>query len=454
MTTGSSGATRALSRTPTSDAVSEFRSSSGFALYRGLKNMLRCDEAEVVRGIADYVISQHRGLRLLSGLIERTRDSPIPGVVALIGWLRAFASVRSPARPNGCAWIARLSNERQAIEAVRCLAGDLSWTELEFGLRPDIAALRGLTRNFAPRHIFKLVRRLHRRHEFFRVLRVIEFIAYYTRYFEIFQTGGFKLAVTSNHSNPHGLAFNLAARKRNIPVVLITHGMPVRPVALLTYDLAVVHCEAARQTYLEEGCRIFRVLVHGRRRHYRPMPSERLPERLTVGIFLCKEVNEACLKDTVAGLLRQPKVARILIRPHPKNLWRGLNEWIATHNDARVGLAAGHSVLGDIESVSIVLAGNSSVLVDAVTAGRPSGYVFGLDYGPQDLHHFVRCGLIYPLEDRDGHHRWNSEVMLAFYQRPEWLHVLRLFANINEDDTEVAAQALQIIRELSGNEIA
>jgi len=72
----------------------------------------------------------------------------------------------------------------------------------------------------------------------------------------------------SSHSNPHGVAFNLAARKFGVPVVLITHGMPIRPVVRLTYDLAVVHNEAARQTYAEEGCRMDRIIVHGRGQNY------------------------------------------------------------------------------------------------------------------------------------------------------------------------------------------
>jgi hypothetical protein len=56
-------------------------------------------------------------------------------------------------------------------------------------------------------------------------------LGYYARYFELFSQGNFDVALTSNHSNPHGIAFNLAARKCGVPVVLISHGMPVRPVA-------------------------------------------------------------------------------------------------------------------------------------------------------------------------------------------------------------------------------
>ena len=410
--------------------------------------MLRCDEAAVVHSIADYVISQHSGLKLLSTIIERTRQSSVPALIAAVGWLRAFISVCSPRNSEGYAWQARLSNERSAIEAMRNLAPETCWTELKFSLIPDAASLRALPGSFAPRRLFKLVSQLHRRHEFFKVLRVAEFLAFYSRYLEIFRQGRFRLAVTSNHSNPHGLAFNLAARKCRVPQVLITHGMPVRPVARLTYDLAIVHCDAAQRTYFEEGCRIAHVLTHGRRQHYRPMPSKPSGQ-VVLGIFLCKEVNETCLKTLVARLLDCSDVSTILIRPHPKNLWIGFNEWIATQDQFRVCLGNGATVSQDIESVDIALAGNSSVLIDALTAGRPSAYVIGLDHGPPDLHRFAESGLVYILPDVFNG-EWNFAAMLAFYQQPDWVNILRHFANIEEEETAVLQRGLSIMRELAG----
>src|SRR5262249_29869402 len=186
-------------------------------------------------------------------------------------------------------------------------------------------------------------------------LRVIELIAFYARYLSIFRNGRFGLAVTSNHSNPHGIAFNLAARKCGVPVVLITHGMPVRPVARLSYDLAVVPFEAARQTYLEAGCRMNRVLVHGRRQDYAPMPAGSLPQLLTVGIFLCKDVNEERLRALLDRLLNHSRVSRILIRPHPTNLWTGLDAWIASRNDSRVRRTLTASVFRDLAHSAIAL---------------------------------------------------------------------------------------------------
>jgi len=424
------------------------KSASGahdWLLFRGISNILRCDEAEVVHGIARYVVSQHRSLRILSALIERTRGTPFPGVIALIGWLRSFLSVDSGERSDGAVWIARLANERRALETLPHLFPKLGWTELKFRSWPNAAALSALARKLGARRIFRIVRRLHQRYQFFTVLRVVELIGYYARYLEIFQNARFTLAVMSTHSNPHGIAFNLAARKCGVPTVLITHGMPVRPLARLCYDLALVHCEAARQTYEREGCQMDSVLVHGRRQDHAPIPAGPLPEHLTVGILLCKDVNEERLRVLVDRLLDEPRVSRILIRPHPKNLWVGFDAWIASRNDARICRTFSSSLMSDVDASDIVLAGNSSVLVDAVTAGRPSGYVPGLDHGSPDLHAFVARGLIYPI-DEPG---FDPEAMLRFYQRPGWATVLRLFANVNDDDASVANRLGADLRKLA-----
>lgn len=423
-----------------------------YLLYRGIKSILRCDEAEVVSGIARYVVAQRPGLRLLSALIERTSRTPFPTAVALYGGLRSFLAVHQADQRAGAVWIARFGNERQAIQATiektRPQLPDSNWTELKFHWRPDLPALAALARNFVVslRRLPRITRLLRRRYEFFRVLRVIELIAFYKRYLSIFQNGRFSLAVTSNHSNPHGIAFNLAARKCGVPVVLITHGMPIRPVAKLFYDLAVVHCDAARQTYWEEGCRMGRVLVHSRRSHHRPMPAGPLPERLTVGVFLCKDVHEERLRGLLERLLDHPRVSRILVRPHPTNLWEGLDAWIAERNDSRVSRSFDRPVSRDLEESDIVLAGNSSVLIEAANAGRPGGYVAGLDYGSTDLHAFVAKGLIYPIDEELN---FSPEAMLSFYQRPDWSAALRLFANLDEDEALVAAQLGAALRDLA-----
>lgn len=418
-------------------------------LGRGVKNLLRCDGAEVVEGIARYVMSQHGSLRIGSALMERARGTPLPAAAALLGGLTRFLEVRAGERRDGAVWIARLSNERRAVESLPLLLPEVGWTEWKFRRRPEasaVAALSALPRSVAAaRRVFRVARMLHRRHEFFKVLRAVELIGYYARYLGVFRGGHFRLALMSSHSNPHGIAFNLAARRCGVPVVLVTHGMPVRPVARLEYDLAVVHCEAARRTYSEAGCRMERVLMHGRRQDYAPMPAGPLPARLRVGVFLCKDVNEGRLRTLIERLLADARVASVLVRPHPKNLWGNLDAWIESRNEPRLRRSSPGPVAGDLAAADIVLAGNSSVLVDAVTAGRPAGYLPGIDHGPPDLHEFVARGLICPLEDGLD---FDPDVILSFYRRPDWPTALRLFANVDEDEAAVAARVGEAMREL------
>lgn len=410
------------------------------SLYGGIKNLLRCDEAEVVEGIARYVISQYRSVRVVSRLVQLTKHTPLPALLTLLAWARSYLAVCPASSLDGIAWIARLSNERRAIEPLIALSPDLRWTELRFQSRLSAGNILRLTfQNFGtiPR-VYKIARRMHRRLESFKAMRVIELLGFYARYRELFSRGSFNFAVTSNHSNPHGIAFNLAARKCGVPVVLISHGMPVRPVARLEYDLAVVHSAAAARAYLDEGCEIQRVLIHGRKQDHVPMRAGPLPREMSVGIFLCKDVNEVRLKALVENLLANARVTRILIRPHPKNLWRYVDSWIASYKDGRLYLSCKRNVLDDLNGLDVVFGGNSSVLVESVTAGIPSAYVDDLDHGSPDLHRFVAAGLIYRSDvDLD------FDEMQRFYMRPDWTETLRTFANIDQDESAVLAEALK-----------
>ncbi len=415
------------------------------SLYGGIKNLLRCDEAEVVQGIARYVISQYRIIRVVSRLVELTKHTPFPALLTLLAWTRSYLLVSPEGSLKGAAWIARLSNERRALEPLIALAPELPWTELKFRSRTTLRDTLKLTlknRKSIPR-VYKIARRMHLQFEPFKAMRVIELLGYYTRYLELFSAGNFDLALTSNHSNPHGIAFNLAARKCGVPVVLISHGMPVRPVARLSYDLAVVHSKAAGKTYLDEGCEINRVLVHGRKQDYVPMRAGVLPAKINVGIFLCKDVNERRLKPLVENLLANDRVARILIRPHPKNLWRNMQTWIASHDDLRLCQSCKPNVCDDLKGLDLVFGGNSSVLIDSITAGIPSAYVDGLDHSSPDLHRFVAAGLIYQSEVNP-----DLEEVRRFYQQPGWCQILRTFANIDENESAVLGRALSVITDM------
>ncbi len=170
-----------------------------------------------------------------------------------------------------------------------------------------------------------------------------------------------------------------------------------------------------------------------------------LPPQVNVGVFLCKDVNEPRLKALIESLLSNNRVSRVLIRPHPKNLWLGIDEWIASHADSRLYRSPGSSVLDDSKNLDVVFGGNSSVLVEAVTAGLPSAYLDDLDHGSPDLHGFVAQSLIYG----SGVAPDLNEVQ-RFYQRPGWQETLRRFANIDDDECAVLADTVRAISDICG----
>src|SRR6185503_3028508 len=114
-------------------------------LYSGIKNLLRSDEAEVVGGIARYVISQYRSVRFVSRLVELTKHTPFPALLTLLAWTRSFLAVCPEGPLVGAAWIARLSNERRALEPLIALSPELEWTELKFQSRMSMSAAFKLT---------------------------------------------------------------------------------------------------------------------------------------------------------------------------------------------------------------------------------------------------------------------------------------------------------------------
>ncbi|MFN7982289.1 MAG: hypothetical protein U0Q11_10560, partial [Vicinamibacterales bacterium] len=97
---------------------------------------------------------------------------------------------------------------------------------------------------------------------------------------------------------------------------------------------------------------------------------------------------------------------------------------------------------GDLEETlaecDLAIASNSTIHVDALLAGVPSGYLAGGDHAPFDVQGFVSGGLVWqcPVEAD----RLDLEQVRSFYGRPEWTERLRRFANIDEREADVVTK--------------
>ena len=409
--------------------------SLGSALLTGVRGQIACDGGAVVSGIVGFVVSRRRSLRLLSRLVERSASAAT--ALIIVNAVRCFAGVRCPAG-GGALVVARRPNERRAVEDLRQLVPDVAWTPVAFEWRPAgmLTALQMVNRPLSDlRHTARFARRLIRRYGVFRALRAVELLAYYRRYAQLLDSRPFALAVMSSHSNPHGIALNAAAGRSAVPVVLITHGMPVRPIARLDYQLAIHECEASRRVYVDAGCRMRHTVIKSRQPEYLPLPS-RWPESWNrVAICLSKDPVADQVMACVRALARDPRTRQVLIRPHPVNLWHGLGEAVASLADARVTVQSSTRLADDLRACDLVLGGNSTVLLDALIAGTPACYVRGLDHGPHDVQDFVRDGLVYELPQL-----WpiDAGAVECFYSRREWPAILRRYAAVDVNPDDVA----------------
>jgi hypothetical protein len=409
--------------------------SLGSALLTGVRGQIVCDGGAVVAGIVDFVVSGRRSLRLLSRAVEWS--APAATALIVVNALRCFTGVRCP--PGGGALVvARRPNERREVDALRRLVPDVAWIPVAFEWRPAamIAAFQTLSRPLADlRRTARLALRLVRRYGVFRALRAVELIAYYRRYVQLLESRRFALAVMSSHSNPHGIALNAAASRFGIPVVLITHGMPVRPIARLDYELAIHECEASCRVYVDAGCRMHHTVIKSRQDEYRPLP-QRWPEGWTnVAVCLSKDPVADRVMASVRALLDDARTQQVLIRPHPINLWHGLGEAVASLRDARVTVRSSTRLGDDLRACDLVLGGNSTVLLDALIAGTPACYVRGLDHGPHDVQDFVRDGLVYELPQLSP---IDADAIARFYARREWPAILRRYAAVDVSPADVA----------------
>jgi hypothetical protein len=404
------------------------------ALLTGIKGLLACDSGDVVAGIVEFVVSQRPTLRRL-GRVMRP-DGPAAMILIVLNGLRCYLGV-CPHGSGDVIVAARRPNERRATGDLKRMAPDREWTELNYCWRiaPMASALAALAPTAADdwRRTARLARMLVRRYGVFRAMRSVELVAYYRRYTQLLAACPFRLAVMSSHSNPHGIALNLAARRFDIPIVLITHGMPVRPIARLDYDVAIVECDVSRQVYEDAGCGMRRVIIKSRLREYAPM-RPLAEHNLTVGVFLSKDPVEARIRSCVDALRTDSRVKRVVVRPHPVNLWKHLPAYMESLRDERIALNSTGSLTDDLRECDLVLAGNSTVLLDAVVAGRPACYVRGFDHGPYDVQDFVRFGLVCELVPE---HVIDLPAIRSFYAHSGWPSALRRFADVDHTETQV-----------------
>lgn len=415
------------------------------ALRRGIATQIRNDSSAMVSEIVQYVLAERRGVRLLDAGLRAAAGTRLPDWFAVANGIRCFLSMTPAGSAGGVIACARRDNERRAVASLRFNLPDVAWSDIEFGFGSAFPSFR--SGDHGLRHLERtanLARELRRNHDLFHVIRALELVFYYDRIGRMLDTGRYRVAVMSSYSNPWGIALNIAARRRGIPVVHVMHGEPVWPVPRLDFDLAIVNNQASYELLLRAGCRIDRVIVRSATARYRPLPIA-LPQRnITIGLFLSKQPRKERVISWIRGLLAGDGVESIRVRPHPANLWSGIRSALADFPSDRVILSSA-SADDDLRRCDFIIAGNSSVHVDALIGGVHSIYSRDLDHSTGGALALLADGLAYEV-DSVGSVRVDD--VLRFYARPEWITGFRRHANLDQDDAEIAHETRSAFGEL------
>ena len=374
-------------------------------LLRGIRAQVANDSSPRVRALVDYVIAERPAVRQLDRVLHALRSTSVPSWFGALNGARCYTRMRAVGSPGGVFACVRRDNERSAAAWLRGQVPDLPWTEVEF----DFDSVRSTLRDTPPgigarlRRSARFASALRDRHELFHVLRVMELLSYHERLGELLDAGDYRVAVMSTYSNPWGIALNMAAAERGIPVVHIMHGTALDPVPRLDYAAVIFNDASSPAVFARAGCRVGEAIVRG---GSVGLMRAALPANgITVGVLLSKEPSQANVTDLVRRLAARPEVEEIIVRPHPANLWTRVRVDLPAISP-RISVS-GAPAAYDYARCDVVVAGQSSVHLDALAAGVPSVYSDALDERPGAIRiAFLEDGTVYrssaPLPDLSG----------------------------------------------------
>ena len=418
-------------------------------LYSGVRAQLATDSAPLATTMLRSVLAEYRSLRHLHRLLTATRGSFLPSTVAALNGARCYLRCRDVGDAGGVLLCAHQPNEVSAGSWFRAQldtygTSRLRWASVRFDLAEPQASLRAIRRGGAGqvRRWAAIARTIDASHDTFRAIRVAELLAYYERFGRMLDRGGYRVVVTSTYSNPWGIAMNIAARRRGIPVIHVMHGVAIAPVPRLQYDVVVFNDSGSEAVFARAGCRVGQVILKGADVSDWRM---RAPVgQITVGLLLSKQPSPLAVRQWIMQLLARDDVGAVVVRPHPATVWRGLAHLVGALNAPRV-CVSNASASDDFARCDLCVAGNSSVHLDALGAGVPSVFSPELDeYSTAELP-CMREGLVV---QSNGALLPERASITAFYADESWTRQFLAFTNRDRSASDAGRELCAVVERL------
>lgn len=208
--------------------------------------------------------------------------------------------------------------------------------------------------------------------------------------------------VANDHSTAHR-ACSLAAKSLGIPTAFLQHASTGEEPAPLHYDLAFLDSETdleryrEREPWMTDHCRAF---VQGNPQHDPSVEVRRsFPKDSTVGLCVSSEPELRAAIDL--SRLAAEAGWKAMVRPHPSFALQAAT-FVAGMEDIRLSDSKSESTLSFLEQVTCVVSGLSSIIRDAVIAGRTALLYEPFRRAAGDWYGFEKAGLCALLADADA----------------------------------------------------
>lgn len=364
-------------------------------------------------------------------LYDRAPGFIKPYLLMLYG-LKCYLSVNWKAvGEEDIVFLASYPNERAALGHVRRHLRGLRLGDMTLSKAACLGldSLRALPRFLASaRRFHRFACRLAVRHPFMPACRVLSTVTYYTRFRYLLGERAVRAVFIANHYSPECLALAAAAHGAGRKVLFTNHANATWQEGYLPplySDLAAVTSQAVLDTYRQNSHGEVEAVFVPQAAPQRAMQTGVAQNRsITVGIFLTALTNMERLQDLVDRLAADPKVERILIRPHPVKV---VNEDISAlcPPGSRVEDTVDMPLTENIGLCDLAICGNSTVAIEVLRGGVPLFYDQQLDRLRPDYNGYLKGGLVPPMPanlDDDA-----LRALTRFYGAPAWTEAMRYF---------------------------
>ena len=273
--------------------------------------------------------------------------------------------------------------------------------------------------------LIRIAEALRRRYEFLPLFRIISFLCYYIMISALLKNNRSVSLLFSSDSNPRGIASYLIAKKLGMKIVYISQGLTLEPCMRVNYDLALLNSKLCYDAYLQGHCTIRKLILKSFKNFLKSPDSSYSETNNQVGIFLSKAPDIAHLSDLIRKFKYFFPQKKILVRPHPSDLSE-----FGKRISRDYSLIKSDEILTDIKKCEVIIAGNSSVHIDIVSAGIPAVYMSQIDTSPHDLYSLVKNRLI--LESEDINESFYKNIH-RFYNQ-EWFNHLKTIIELDRSD--------------------